>query len=471
MDRAKSYFFIGIGGSGMLPLALILAGQGAQISGSDRSLDQGRTPEKFGFLRAQGFRLFPQDGSGVAGPATIVVASAAVEDTVPDMAAARRIGATVLSRAELLSGLFNAAEISIGVAGTSGKSTTTGMIGWMLTALGRDPTIMNGAVMNNFAGGDRPFASARVGASGLFVSEVDESDGSIARYNPKIAVVNNIALDHKTMDELRALFHGFVARAKIAVLNLDNPETAALVPAAGRAITYSLSDPSADLLATNIAPAPAGIAFDVASRDDALKTAPLRIDLKVPGRHNASNALAALAAARALGIPLKDAAEALSRFTGIRRRMELVGTARGIAVIDDFAHNPDKIAATLATLHDFPGRLLLMFQPHGFSPLAKMKHEFIDAFATHMREGDILVMPEPVYYGGTTERSVTSEDIAGGIAARGREALAFVDRDSCGEELLKRARPGDRIVIMGARDDTLTTFARDLLRRIAAGKV
>src|SRR5581483_7933444 len=228
MDRAKSYFFIGIGGSGMLPLALILAGQGARISGSDRSHDQGRTPEKFAWLRSLGFALYPQDGSGISDPGTIVVASAAVEDTVPDMAAARKIGAAVLSRAELLSELFNGAPLSIGVAGTSGKSTTTGMIGWMLAALDRDPTILNGAVMNNFAGDDSPFASARVGAGGIFVSEVDESDGSIARYNPTIAVVNNIALDHKTMDELRALFRDFVSRAQTAILNLDNAETAGL---------------------------------------------------------------------------------------------------------------------------------------------------------------------------------------------------------------------------------------------------
>ncbi len=462
MDRAKSYFFVGIGGSGMLPLALILAGQGAAIAGSDRSLDQGRTPEKFAWLRSLGFALYPQDGSGISDPRTIVVASAAVEDTVPDMAAARKAGATVLSRAELLSQLFNSARTSIGVAGTSGKSTTTGMIGWMLTALGRDPTIMNGAVMNNFAGGDRPFASARVGKSGIFVSEVDESDGSIARYNPRIAVVNNIALDHKTMDELRVLFHDYVSRAETAVLNLDNIETATLVSVARRAITYSLADSSADLLAENMVPAPEGIAFDLVAKGSPR----LRANLQVPGRHNVSNALAALATAQALAIPLKDAAEALSQFTGIRRRMEVVGTANGITVIDDFAHNPDKIAASLAALHEFPGRLLLMFQPHGFSPLAKMKPEFIETFATCMREDDVLVMPEPVYYGGTTERSVTSQDIAAGIAARHRNALAFADRDACGEALLKLARPSDRVVIMGARDDTLTTFARDLLRRI-----
>src|SRR5690242_2832104 len=199
MNLDRPYFFSGTGGSGMLPLALILRGRGAVVSGSDRSRDQGRMPEKFAFLESQGIRLFPQDGSGVSDPKTIVVTSAAVEDTVPDVVKARAVGADLMVRAALLADIFNASGKRVGVAGTSGKSTTTGMIGWILYALGRDPTVMNGAVMKNFISPEIPFASALVGRSDIFVSEVDESDGSIARYTPDIAVVNNIALDHKTM--------------------------------------------------------------------------------------------------------------------------------------------------------------------------------------------------------------------------------------------------------------------------------
>jgi UDP-N-acetylmuramate--alanine ligase len=450
MEQDRPYFFCGIGGSGMLPLALILAEKGVKVSGSDRALDQGRTGAKFDYLRARGIALFPQDGSGVTDPCQIVVASAAVEETVPDVQSARRIGAALVARAELLADLFNAARLGIGVAGTSGKSTTTGMIGWILKATGRDPTVMNGAVMTNFVSPDAPFASALVGKSGIFVSEVDESDGSIALYRPAIAVVNNISLDHKSMDELRTLFRDFVGKAKAAVLNLDNEETAALMR--GGAAGYSLKEVS------DIAPAPDGIAFTARGR---------RVKLQVPGRHNIANALAALAAAEAAGVPFDEAASALEGFKGVRRRLETVGTAKGVTVIDDFAHNPDKIAATLATLHDFPGRLLVMFQPHGFSPLAKMKDEFVDCFARNLSQGDVLVMPEPVYFGGTTTRSVTSEDIAAGVRARGREALAYPDRAACAPALVERVRPGDRIVVMGARDDTLTAFARDLLTAIA----
>jgi UDP-N-acetylmuramate--alanine ligase len=463
MTLNRPYFFCGIGGSGMLPLALILSAQGAEVSGSDRALDQGRTADKFAFLRAQGIRLFPQDGSGVTRPDEIVVCSAAVEDTVPDVAAARKIGAALVTRAELLAQLFNAAKTSIGVAGTSGKSTTTGMLGWILADTGRDPTVMNGAVMKNFMTPDVPFASSLVGRGDVFVSEVDESDGSIARYQPAVALVNNISLDHKSMDELRALFGDFVKKARTAVLNLDNGETKALLGAARRAVTYSLADAKADYFARDLAPAPDGITFTLVAR-----SAALRIKLAVPGRHNVANALAAIAAAHEAGVPLVDAARALERFAGIRRRLEVVGEAGGVTVLDDFAHNPDKIAATLDTLHDFPGRLLLLFQPHGYGPLKKMKDEFIAGFAEKLSPRDVLIVSEPAYFGGTTDKSVTSQDIVEGIVARGRKALAPGDRATSGKALLDLAQPGDRIVVMGARDDTLSSFARELLASIKA---
>jgi UDP-N-acetylmuramate--alanine ligase len=467
MSGDRSYFFCGVGGSGMLPLALILRGQGYAVSGSDRSLDQGRTPDKFEFLRQRGIALFPQDGSGVRDSRTVVVTSAAVERTVPDVTAAVRVGAMLLTRAELLSQLFNAAPLSIGVAGTSGKSTVTGMTGWGLSAVGRDPTVMNGAVMKNFVTAEVPFASAVVGQSDLFVSEVDESDGSIARYRPRIAVLGNIAEDHKTMDELRLLFGNFLRKAETAVVNLDNAETAALVARLpqGRSLTYSLANPAADLMAEDISPAPGGISFAVREKSDGET---VRVTLQVPGRHNVSNALAALGAVRASGVALKAAAQALGDFTGIKRRLELVGMARGVTVIDDFAHNPDKIAATLACLHEFPGRLLVLFQPHGYGPLKLLRDGFIAGFASQMAPDDLLAICNPVYFGGTTDRSVSSAEIVEGIAARGRQALYCPSREACGEALLEKLRSGDRIVVMGARDDTLSAFAAGLLKRIGA---
>ena len=351
----------------MTPLALIIQARGGRVEGSDRALDQGRNGERFDFLRARGVPLHPQDGSGIRSASQILVTSAAVEETIPDVQAARRAGAAVMTRAQLLAQLFNQAALGVGVAGTSGKSTTVGMIGWILHRAGKNPTVMNGADMKNFIGPGSPFASALVGDGDIFVSEVDESDGSIAHFEPHVAVVNNISLDHKSLAELRTLFRDFIAGAQTAVLNLDNAETAALAAGLkpGQTMTYSLRAASADLLASALIPAPTGIAFKVKARDSGET---VMVKLKVPGPHNVSNALAALCVAKFYGVGLAEAASHLSEFSGIRRRLEVVGTANEITVIDDFAHNPDKIAATIQTLHAFPGRLLLMFQPHGYGP-------------------------------------------------------------------------------------------------------
>jgi UDP-N-acetylmuramate--alanine ligase len=450
----------------MTPLALIIQARGDRVEGSDRALDQGRNTERFDFLRARGVSLHPQDGSGVRRAGQILVTSAAVEETIPDVQAARRVGASMTTRARLLAELFNQATLGVGVAGTSGKSTTVGMIGWILHRAGKSPTIMNGADMNNFAAAGSPFASARIGEGGTFVSEVDESDGSIAFFEPRIAVVNNISLDHKSLDELRSLFRGFSVKAETVVLNLDNPETAALVPdlRPGQAVTYSLTDARADLLGSSPAPSPAGIAFRVTARDTGEA---VEVKLQVPGLHNVANALAALCAAKACGVALADAAFYLGEFSGIRRRLEVVGTVNGVTVIDDFAHNPDKISATLDTMHAFPGRLLLMFQPHGYGPIRLMKDALVDCFANGLHGDDVLLMPEPVYFGGTVDRSVGSRELVCEIERRGRKAFALPDRIACGDRLVKLARPGDRILVMGARDDTLSLFARELLRRLA----
>jgi UDP-N-acetylmuramate--alanine ligase len=465
---AHPWFFCGIGGSGMLPLALILKGQGATIAGSDRSRDQGRTPEKFAWLESLGFGLHPQDGSGITSAEQILVASAAVEDTVPEMLRAGELGCRRMRRAELLATLFNAAGISIAVGGTSGKSTVTGMLGWILTACGRDPTIMNGAVMKNFAGPDAPFASARVGsAEGPFVSEVDESDGSIAAYRPGIAVLNNVSLDHKSLEELRGLFGDFLARAGTAVVNLDDAESAALAGrAVGRTLTFGIGQTGADIgiAAGSVAESQLGIFARVEDRRSGESHA---LALKVPGLHNLSNALAALAAATAAGVPLGEAVRALEGYAGLARRFDVVGTSpSGVTVIDDFGHNPEKVAATLATLKAHPGRVIAFFQPHGYGPLRQMGAELAEVLATRLGPRDVTILCDPVYFGGTVDRSVGSERIVDLIRTHGGTAEHIPAREDCAARMAQLAGAGDRIVIMGARDDTLSAFARDLLARL-----
>lgn len=455
-------FFCGIGGSGMLPLATILRARGEKVAGSDRSLDAGRLAPKFDYLRSLGIPLFPQDGSGLTEDMRLIT-SAAIEETVPDVVRASELGLERLTRPQLLAQLVNDAQTSVAVGGTSGKSTVTGMIGWILHACHRQPTVMNGAVMKNFVSPSAPFASALVGDPELFVSEVDESDGSIALYRPTVAVLTNVSLDHHGLDELRSLFGAFLARARTAVVNLDDPETRAMAEILRDSVGYGFDSPGAAITGRNLNLSKDGVSFTVTAGAQSAE-----VNLPLPGRHNASNALAAFGAVLALGVSLQEAAGALSRFGGLRRRLETVGTAGGVTVIDDFAHNPDKIAATLATLTAHSGRLLIMFQPHGYGPLAKMGDELAETFVSGMRAGDRLYLPDPVYEGGTVDRSRGSDWLAEAIRQRGGDAIHIPSREELGSTLASQALSGDRIVIMGARDDTLSEFAADLVARIVA---
>lgn len=456
MSDDKSYFFCGIGGSGMLPLALIAKARGARVAGSDRSRDQGRSPDKFGWIEAQGIPLFPQDGSGIA-EGQIFVASAAVEDSVADAAMAKAWGLPRMTRAELNASFFNAATRGIGIGGTSGKSTVTAMTAWLLHSAGLAPTVMNGAVMRNFASDADPFTSALIGGAANYVSEVDESDGSIALYKPDIAVVTNISLDHKSLDELHALFGDFAARARTAILNADDPESAALI--SDKSVTFGFAN-GATLRASDYAALADGCSF-MLQVDDASHA----VRLKMPGRHNVANALAALAVARAVGLPVDNAVAAIADFAGIARRYEVIGQANGITVIDDFAHNPDKVAATLAASAELPGRALFFFQPHGYGPLRQMGRELAASFAAGMRSEDRLWVCDPVYFGGTVDRSIGSAEFVSEIGSR---AAYLQTREACGDAILAAARSGDRIFVLGARDDTLTDFARNLLASAAA---
>lgn len=432
----KTCFLCGIGGSGMSALAALLQSRGWIISGSDRSRDRGETPEKFAAMAARGFRLFPQDGSGVTEGTDLLIVSSAVEDSIPDVRAAREKGVPIKKRAEVLAGLFNAAPVSIGIGGTSGKSTVTAMTGWILSRAGKDPAVVNGACMANFDG------TNCVPGQGPFVAELDESDGSIALFNPSIAVVTNISLDHKPLAELEALFGAFKKRAGSVVSEGPQP------------LSFMLSNPDMEFSARDVEPRPDGVLFTVRG---------VPVTLRVPGRHNVANALAAVAAAYAAGVDTGIAAAALADYRGIKRRFEFVGVKNGITVIDDFAHNPDKIAATLRTLHEQPGRVIAVFQPHGFGPTKLMRADLVKTFAAELAEQDILLMPEIYYAGGTAQKDISSRGIAEDICMAGKNAEFFDRRADIIPRIAALAAPRDRVVVMGARDDTLPAFASAIL--------
>jgi len=462
----RPFFFCGIGGSGMLPLAQIVHGAGHSVAGSDRSRDQGRTPEKFQWLDSNGFALYPQDGSGLTSPEQVLVASAAVEDTVPEVVRAKELGCERMSRAELNSTFFNQAGYSVAVGGTSGKSTVTGMIAWILAEAKYDPTVMNGAVMKNFISDTNPFASARVGRPQIFVSEVDESDGTIALYRPTIGVLLNVSLDHKSMEELRVLFGDYLEASGCAVVNFDNEEARSLSERASQLVSYAVNDQTADITVEPDSIDQSAFGVRAAVLDNRSREV-FPLILPMPGTHNLSNALAAIAAVSAAGIDVRNAIYALRSFEGLARRFDVIGsTDSDITIIDDFGHNPEKCAATLRTLKATPGRVIAFFQPHGYGPLRQMGDELAETFARELGPDDITLMCDPVYFGGTVDRSEGSDRIVDLINAAAGNAEHIPEREKCGDRMVALAKPGDRIVVMGARDDTLTTFAKSVLERL-----
>ncbi|MEM7741608.1 MAG: Mur ligase family protein [Pseudomonadota bacterium] len=465
----RDYFFCGVGGSGMRPLAEFLRASGHAVAGSDRSFDQGRFPDIAQRLREMGVSLYPQDGSGLISPNQILVTSSAVEPTIPDVAAAQGIGARQIIRAELLAELTNSAPISCGVAGTSGKSTTTGMLAHILSETGRDPSVVNGAVMLGQQGTDRTPQGWRRGESDLFVAEVDESDGSIARYDPSVGVITNISEDHKSMEELMLLFGGYAERSTHAVLGIDSEPVAAIAQnlPSGKASTFSLG---AHLDADFVAHAINRQNGFITARIDQKTKASVPLRLPLIGRFNVANALAALAAACAMDVPLGEGAPTLASFGGTARRLQHIGSHHGVTVIDDFAHNPDKIGASLETLTEHFSRIFVVYQPHGYGPLRSFRELYEDAFAGVLRPEDSLLVTQPAYFGGTVEKTDDAKTLVQTLVDRSFNAAYAESREDF-RSILTRTKEGDAVVVMGARDDSLSDFARSLLADLSHGGV
>ncbi len=457
------YHFSGVGGSGMAPLALLAASLGATVTGSDRNRDRGVALPVFDHLAAGGVRLVAQDGSAVRPGLEAVVHSTAVERTNPDMRAAESHGIRLVRRGSFLAAIASSRR-TIAVAGTSGKSTVTAMIAHVLVACGYDPSFLGGGPAVSLPGAIPP-GSLRIGASDWFVVETDESDGSVAEFEPEIAVLTNLSRDHKELDETARNFGRLLAQTRrTAVIHVgDAPLERVSVPDALRLLRVAVEGASVwappDLAATHVSVAPDGVSFDC---DDA------RVRVPFPGRLTVENALHAVAAASAAGIPLEDAARALADFGGVRRRLERVGAAAGVDVYDDFAHNPVKIEAALEALR--PARSLwICYQPHGYGPTRFFAEDLIAVFRRALRPGDRLLL-SPIYdAGGTADRSIRSEDLVARLREAGVEASVAPTREDAARVVAAGARSGDRVVVMGARDDTLPMFARALLAALATG--
>jgi UDP-N-acetylmuramate--alanine ligase len=438
----------------MSALAQVLCQRGHRVSGSDRTYDRGLNRRLFAKLQAQGITLFPQGGTQMPPDLDCMVVSTAIEASNPELRYAREHALPVVHRAEVLAGMFNSSR-GIGVAGTSGKSTVTGMIASILDHAGMPATVVNGGIINGYA--SRVLVgNARNADSDLMVTEVDESDGSIRHFVAHIGVITNISRDHKELGELQALFREFAGSvAGRLVVNGDCPELRAY--RSGNVLTYGLGEHNA-IRASRMAPAAWGSTF--ACRESA-------IALQVPGRHNVYNALAAIGVAEALGIPLAACRRGLASFRGIRRRLERSGCGNGITVVDDFAHNPDKIAASLEALKRTGQRRIIIFQPHGYGPTRFMLTDLARAFSSGLSRRDVLICLAVYDAGGTADRSIASSDLL--RAVTGPELLDMPERSAVASFLAGAARPGDVIAVMGARDDTLRGFAQAICRRLCRG--
>jgi UDP-N-acetylmuramate--alanine ligase len=441
------YHFSGLAGQGMNPLAQLMAAWGHRVQGSDRSFDRGQQPELRARLVAAGIAILPHDGSAVGAQVERFVHSAAVEADAPEMAAARRLGIACLPRPALLAEIVDGGRPGIAVAGTSGKSTVTGMIAWILRTTATPATVLGGAAL---AGEGTAGLFAAGPAGGPVVAEACESDGTLVGYHPAVGLVHNISRDHGEMEGLRAQFASFAGNAAVVLANAGCAEAVAATAGAVRRILYG-SGGRAEVALEVIAPGPHQahglIAVDGCEHD---------LRLQLPGAHNLENACAALAAARAIGIPPAAACAALATFPGVSRRYEVIGvTDTGIRVVDDYAHNPEKIRAAIRAAQAGCDRLIAIFQPHGFGPARLMRPDLKAILPSELRPADRFCYA-PIYYaGGSVARDLSHRDLA---ADSGVDAVD--DRAALLAWVSERALPGDTVLLMGARDPELPRLAR-----------
>ncbi|HKD21454.1 MAG TPA: UDP-N-acetylmuramate--L-alanine ligase, partial [Rhizomicrobium sp.] len=448
--------FIGIGGIGMSGIAEIMHNLGYRVRGSD-AVESGNVRR----LRAQGIPVVVGHSPDNLGDAVVVVYSSAVKPGNAEFDAARARKLPLVRRAEMLAEIMHLKDC-VAVAGTNGKTTTTTLVAALLDAGGLDPTVVNGGIINAYG------TNARLGAGDWVVVEADESDGTFLRLPATVAVVTNIDPDHLdhygSFERLRDAFQRFVENVPFygfAVLCLDHPEVQAMVGRIEdrRIITYGFS-PQADVRATNVDFSEGASHFDVAlvNRRKGTTEKLEGVSLPMPGEHNVQNSLAAIAVARELGIDLETIKAGLGRFGGVKRRFTRVGEWNGCAIIDDYAHNPFKMAAALkAARQAYAGPIVAIVQPHRYTRL----RDTFEQFCASLNDADAAIIA-PVYAAG--EQSIEGFDrdsFAGGLRAHGHRNVLTIDGPEDLPKLVRDwAKPGGAIVCLGA--GSITQWAAGL---------
>ena len=438
--RVNQIHFVGIGGTGMNGIAEVLLDVGLRVTGSDlRGNEATSRLRRLGAVVCEGGHAAEN-----VGEADVVVVSSAVRQDNTEVVEARRRGIPVIPRAEMLAELMRL-KYGIAVAGSHGKTTTTSLVATVLTAAGQDPTVVIGGKLNAID------SYARIGKSDLLVAEADESDGSFLSLSPTLAVITNIDpehLDHHgSLERLRDTFVTFANKVPfygLTVLCLDHPQVQSILPRVERrTLTYGLSA-QADLRARDIRAEGLSVSFEVVRSGSSRG----RIALRMPGVHNVLNCLAALGLAEELGVEFDVASEALRSFEGVARRFTVLGEAAGVTVVDDYAHHPAEIVATLEAAQQAYGRrVVAVFQPHRYSRVSLLGREFERAF----NRADLLVVL-PIYGAGEAPvAGVSADALAEGIREHGHRAVwSERGRDEALERLLEVVEPGDVVVTLGA---------------------
>lgn len=447
------YHLIGIGGSGMSGLARLLVEAGHQVQGSDR-----KASPRLEALRRLGVRVFVgHDARHVEGAQRVVV-STAISAANPELVEARRRGLPVEHRAAVLAQVLDGRRL-IGISGTHGKTTTTAMTALVLREAGLDPGFAVGAEVAQLGG------SAHLG-SGPVVAELDESDGSFLRFHPEVAVVTNVEPDHLehygSFDQIVAAFRQFLGQVRpegLVVIGNDDPTAAALAREVPGAVTCGLQ-PLGDLWPEAVTLEPGGSRFLVVHRREGALGP---VTLRVPGRHNIANALAVIAVARHLGLPFERVASALAAYRGAERRFETVAEVGGVRVIDDYAHHPTEIKATLAAARPSGGRLVVVFQPHRYTRTQRLASAFADAFD----DADLLFLTDIYAADEEPIPGVTAEGLARLIEAHRHDPVVYEpDRERLTDQVLEALRPGDWLITLGAGD--VNGIGRAVAQRLAA---
>jgi UDP-N-acetylmuramate--alanine ligase len=447
---ARPVHFVGIAGAGMSALAELFLRRGIAITGCDAN------PGSAEDLRRLGVSVKGHDVSHVDAARALVVTSAMPKDH-PELVRARELGVPIIRRAEAL-GEATAGRELVGIAGTHGKTTTTVMTAAALTAAARHPTAIVGGRVSMWGG------NLLAGNDDLYIVEADEYDRSFLALTPTVAVVNNIEADHldiyADLADIKTAFATFVRGARTIVLCADDAGANSLpTPSSAEVIRFGIDSPDARVIATHVVLATTGSTFRVVFDGDDLGT----VQLRIPGRHNVLNALAALSAGLALGATVPDMARGLKSYAGVERRFQYLGESAGVVVVDDYAHNPGKVTAALATARvAYPDRrLVVAFQPHLFTRTRDFAREFGAALAT----ADCVFLAEVYAAREQPIQGVTSRLVGDAIASNGGRLSWIGDRTDLAEALAAEVKRGDVVVTIGAGDITRT--GPELLQRLA----